>query len=108
MDGLILYTFDGMQHRIFGCKFIKELYCVLDHVWRAPTPKFMNDKIPPYADPEYIREALEKQGEARHQVMKYRANAYSKMCHAPELPHSDHPHSIPSNPNPEPNLYPAL
>ena len=83
-----------MEHRIYDCRYIRELYCVLDHAWRNPKPKYLGGDTPPgYTNENFIHTALGQQLKARQEVIDFR-----KQRIPPGRPSQNHPNTVPNNP----------
>lgn len=60
----------------FDFKYFSEMYCVLDHAWRDPKPKYLNgDKLPQYATEEFITMSQQHQMKAYNQIMSFKQSS---------------------------------
>ena len=76
----MIYTQDGMQHMFFGFRHFKEMYCVLDHAWRDPTPTYSEGSIiPEYSNPEFITNSLQQQMQAFQKLAEFKAESNTFM-----------------------------
>ena len=77
-NGFVIYTRGGMVHLLFDCRHQQEFYCVLDHVWRNPTPQYrsLSPGAPPcpprYTRPDFLDQALASQVQARQEAIDFR------------------------------------